>query len=558
MTGCLRNCVGLLTVIVLTLVMSHSASANVSSRVEVNLNGQWEHKIVESLDAIPKDGGWTPFAVPGMLRGHNYQRAWFRRAFVVPQALRGKRIKIHFGAVKFNSRIYVNGKYVGGCFGGYRHFEIDVTDAILFGQENQLLVGCCDWTGVFTPGKVEFGKDSDWSRLRQIPKDKILSPVGGQVNYYGIWDDVNLIAHPAVHIKDVFIKPSVRNRELVVEYTLANESSRDADVQLRAVVKDKNRDVLDLPSHRLRISAGGTAKATLRQSWQEPRLWSHKDPHLYHLQSTLSDGDLLTTRFGFREFWIEGHEFFLNGKKIHLLATSGWPTRIPAGREEIRRYWKGFKEAGCVAFRTHTQPWREVYYDIADEVGLLMIVEGAVFNDDTSYRVFDPVFWDNYAGHLRAMVDRHQNHPSVIMWSLENEFYGSRMNDESPAKKDLMRMGGLLKQCDPTRPITYESDGDVGGVTDVIGIHYPHEYPQFTCWPTLYNSVGFLSCVLRRNPGSFGEGLLERFGITACVLELNANWIAGLDDYPTAANWRLFGAELAEAFYYYFKHEDPQ
>ena len=61
-----------------------------------------------------------------------------------------------------------------------------------------------------------------------------------------------------------------------------------------------------------------------------------------------------------------------------------------------------------------------------------------------------------------------------------------------------------------------------------------------------------------RNPGSFGEGLLERFGITACVLELNANWIAGLDDYPTAANWKLFGAQLAEALYYYFRHNDPQ
>jgi len=45
------------------------------------------------------------------------------------------------------------------------------------------------------------------------------------VDYYGIWDDVTLLAHPAVYIKDVFIKPSVRNRELVVEYTLANESS---------------------------------------------------------------------------------------------------------------------------------------------------------------------------------------------------------------------------------------------------------------------------------------------------------------------------------------------
>lgn len=59
-----------------------------------------------------------------------------------------------------------------------------------------------------------------------------------------------------------------------------------------------------------------------------------------------------------------------------------------------------------------------------------------------------------------------------------------------------------------------------------------------------------------RNPGSIGEGLLERFGIDACVLELNANWIAGLDDYPSATNWELFGAQLCEALYRYFDDGD--
>lgn len=59
-----------------------------------------------------------------------------------------------------------------------------------------------------------------------------------------------------------------------------------------------------------------------------------------------------------------------------------------------------------------------------------------------------------------------------------------------------------------------------------------------------------------RNPGSIGEGLLERFGIDACVLELNANWIAGLDDYPSAMNWKLFGAQLCEALYHYFDDGD--
>jgi murein tripeptide amidase MpaA len=57
-----------------------------------------------------------------------------------------------------------------------------------------------------------------------------------------------------------------------------------------------------------------------------------------------------------------------------------------------------------------------------------------------------------------------------------------------------------------------------------------------------------------RNPGSLGEGLLERYGITACVLELNCNWIAGLKKPPEAADWQQFGERLREVFFDYFDH----
>ncbi|MBN2296198.1 MAG: hypothetical protein JXM70_27455 [Pirellulales bacterium] len=58
-----------------------------------------------------------------------------------------------------------------------------------------------------------------------------------------------------------------------------------------------------------------------------------------------------------------------------------------------------------------------------------------------------------------------------------------------------------------------------------------------------------------RNPGSIGEGLLERYGIHACIHELNANRIAGLDDYPSAKNWKLYGEQLCEVFYRLFEKE---
>ncbi len=460
-------------------------AALAAERATLDLSGTWQYQSAESLDQAPDPSAWRDRAVPGYLNGHDYQRAWFRREFSVPAVMEGKRLKLRFGGVKYNSRVLVNGKRVGGCFGGYRPFEVDVTNAVRLDGPNELLVGCHDWTGIFTPElpEVDFSKKADWARVRYMPRDRILSPIGGLYSLYGIWDDVSLEARSAVYTKDLFIRPSVRQGELVVEYTLANESDEDAEVELLAAVEDGNRDVISFAPQRVSIPAGKTAKATLRKSWKDPPLWSHVDPHLLHLRSELSSGDRLRTRFGFREFWVEGHRFFLNGVPINLLATSWWPPHSPMSRGEIAERWSAIKRCGCVAFRTHTQPWRSVHYDVADELGLLMIVEGAVWNDDGVYRLDDPVFWENYAGHLHAMIDRDKNRPSVVMWSLENEFHGGRLNDEHPAKTDLIRMGKLVKQWDPTRPMFYESDGDPGGVADCIGIHYPHEYPEYTCWP---------------------------------------------------------------------------
>jgi len=478
----------------ITTLLAAVALAGAAPRRDVSLNGQWEYRLAEELTAPPREGQWRRCVVPGYLRGVDYQRAWFRRSFVVPQAFAGQRIKLRFGGVKYDSRVYVNGRHVGGCFGGYQPFEADVTDVVHSGRPNELVVGCHDWTGIFTPGKVDFGKRREWHRVRGIPRDKILAPIGGLYGLYGIWDDVTLRSHPAVYVKDLFIKPSVRRRELVVDYILANESEADGEVVLTAAVEDKGRDILHLPKTRVRVPAGKTATTTVRTRWPNPHLWSYVDPYLYHLRTELSTGetrgrdppptsDTVRIRFGFREFWVEGPDFYLNGSKIHLLASSGWPPHAPKSREEMAQFWRALKKCGCVAFRTHTQPWRSDWYDVADEVGILIIVEGAVWNDDYVYRINDPVFWDNYARHLHAMIRRDKNHPSVIMWSLENELYGGRMNDDSPAKKDLIRMGRLVRKWDPTRPFFYESDGDPGRVADVIGIHYPHEYPHYTCWP---------------------------------------------------------------------------
>jgi len=148
-----------------------TALAGDPPRQEVSLNGSWEQQLVAELAAPPNGGAWRPCTVPGYLRGANYQRAWLRRSFTVPSEMRGQRIKIHFGGVKYNCRVLVNNRHVGGCFGGYQPFDADVTDAVRLDGPNELLVGCHDWTGVFSPGKVDFNRADRWDQARSTPQD---------------------------------------------------------------------------------------------------------------------------------------------------------------------------------------------------------------------------------------------------------------------------------------------------------------------------------------------------------------------------------------------------
>ena len=100
---------------------------------------------------------------------------------------------------------------------------------------------------MFTPGKVEFRQGGNWDMIRGTPRDKILSPIGGLYESYGIWDDVVLRAHPAVYVKDLFIRPSVRRGELAVDFQVANDGTSDATVELITVVENEGKDVLGLP-----------------------------------------------------------------------------------------------------------------------------------------------------------------------------------------------------------------------------------------------------------------------------------------------------------------------
>jgi hypothetical protein len=477
-----------------------SAPSLWAGRTMLSLDGEWEFVKVRSLDEPIPTSGWQKISIPGTLNGYDYERAWFRKKINIPREWQGSRLILRFGGVKYNSRVLVNGKNVGGCFNGYDAFELDITDSARFGMQNEILVGCHDWTGVFLGEKVDFAAAKGNIELREVPQDRIISPIGGHFSQYGIWNSVYLLALPSIYIKEALISPSIRQSRIRVDMKIVNMGNKNETITIKGDIyrwDGKERDktgqwgvkgkpVASMVSGKIEISPGETHPSTL--VFEKPPLdpWSPYSPDLYVLELKVDrqNGDLLRERFGYRELWTQDGDFYLNGKKVHLLASSWWPPTQGVSREYVLEQLGALKKMNAVAFRTHTQPWQDIFYEVADEIGIMMIPEGAVWNDDTSYRVFDPKFWENYAKHLRSMVHHLYNHPSVVMWSLENEFYGSRVNERIPeTEENLARMGRIVKEEDPTRPITYESDGDPGGIADVIGIHYPNEFPQRRLWP---------------------------------------------------------------------------
>ncbi|MBN1347371.1 MAG: hypothetical protein JXQ73_32070 [Phycisphaerae bacterium] len=472
------------TLMLMAAFLPPVASAGDSLRTTVSLNGEWQTAEGTRPDKPPTGARWQPTTVPGVFRGAEGQGRWLRRRIDVPEEWRGRRLWVRYDGLRWNSAHYLNGKLVGRCFEGFTPCAFDVTDAVRPGQSNELLVSVRDWQGTFIePMKID--KHAGWENVRDMPKDRVLSPIGGRYGEYGIWADVELLAVAPVHVRDVTIRTSVRRRELTILAEVANDGRAEAKVTLAGrVVEDGS---VRLPDKSLKIPPGQTATATQTVPWSSPKLWSFETPNLYHLELELRDearvADRLTRRFGFREFWCQGQWFHLNGDRVICRASSMWPLPAHTVAEAADRLRK-LKAINVNCFRTHTQPWRQLWYDAADEVGMLMIPEGPVWNDDETYRVQDERFWNHFAADLRGMVRRMGGNPSVVAWSVENEMWGPRVRDTTPyAKRKLAELAGKIRSWDPTRPVMFESDGDPDGAADVVGIHYPHELPNVYLYP---------------------------------------------------------------------------
>lgn len=419
------------------------------------------------------------------------EMGWLRRTVRVPVEWKGDRVLLHFAAVAGDVRILVNGKDAGKKFDIFFPFDVDITSLVRIGESNEILVGVrkpslFDVKGRY--GRREYQAGSFWGQ-----------------HIEGIWQDVDLVGVPPVRVVGTFVQPDVSKKVLRVDVTLRNDSAVDVSVDLAGEVHRWTslaaKDGVEAPDPvwkletpiglRLKgpsvlIPAHRETTVTLQaRVGPHLELWSPEHPNLYGLIIDVRSGgrviDAKYQRFGWRQFEIKGSRFFLNGKPIILKGDSWHFLGIP---QMTRRYaWAWFSalhDAQANAVRLHAEPYPEFYLDVADEMGIMVLDETAIWASDGGPKLDSEAFWQDTKTHVAQLVTRDRNHPSVFGWSVCNEVRPVITNVFHGPPEMLQTLyeyysiwAGIIHQLDPTRQwISADGDGDGSGRLPVNMLHY--------------------------------------------------------------------------------------
>lgn len=491
------------------------------ARAEICLNGLWRFQIDNNTavpDSIPQLGEWdkTDIKIPspwnvnafsmenGTMPGGDFraypsyprswetaEAAWMEKSVTVPKNWEGKRIVLHFGAVGGKMVVFVNGKRMGEGFDIFFAQDYDITDVVKSGGDNQILVKVVS-SHVFNKrgryGSREYLAGSFWGQFVS-----------------GIWQDVFLLAKPKVAVTDVYVQPWVVEDELKVEATVSNCSSRTAKVDLSAVVHEwvnqtgksveempevkwglGKKNLLILSGESFDVGPGKSQTVTMATKVRGTlKLWSPEAPNLNGLLLNLSvDGkpaDVKYQRFGWRQFKFDGNKFLLNGQPITLKGDSWHFMGVPQMTRRYAYAWYSLlKDAGANAVRLHASVYPSFYHDMADEMGIMVLDESAIWASDGGPKADSDLFWTNCRTHITELVQRDRNHPSVFGWSVCNEVLpvlrGVWHTPETMVNHyfdELTVWKNICRSDDPTRDwISADGDGDANGRLPTINIHY--------------------------------------------------------------------------------------
>ncbi|SFO26998.1 Glycosyl hydrolases family 2, TIM barrel domain [Chitinophaga sp. YR627] len=391
-----------------------------------NLNGLWEYAVTGKDAAKPTqfDGQiLVPFPIESALSGVQKpllptQRLWYKRSISKPDVTGGKRVLLHFGAVDWDAKVYLNGKEVGGHTGGYQNFSFDITDALKDGI-NEIEVSVFD------------------------PTDQGINPHGKQVlnpqnimytASSGIWQTVWMETVPAAYINNIRLTPDIDKGNLKLEVLTAGKTG---DYTVEAIASNGKK-------------VKGKPNAELLLPVPDAKLWSPDQPSLYNLNvKLLYKGkvvDTIGSYFGMRKIEVKKDEkgvdrLFLNNKYTYhlgVLDQGFWPEGLyTAPTDEALQFdIMAIRNMGYNTIRKHIKLEPARWYYHADKAGMLVWQDMVTCASDKAEAktAFEKENKENIA--------QLYNYPSIVIWVLFNEGW---------ARYDQKRLTEWMKKEDPSR-----------------------------------------------------------------------------------------------------------
>jgi beta-glucuronidase len=425
-----------------------TASLPAAPRV-TSLDGDWQF----ALDPLRKgvEYGWTnaPFDARAWDRvevPHSWQAdkrypyigaAWYRRTFPAPARANNECVRLHFGAAFARARVWLNGKALGGHEGGYTPFEFDVTQALQPGVNFLAVEVDNSWTEFTMPGAR--------------PGSSPAAQVYPYFPWGGLTSDVELQVLPSVHIANarIWAEPDLSHggARLRVAAWVRNSSPDQQTVELRSDTGARTSAT---------VRAGETAMLNFEQTLapDHVKLWDLDHPNLSMLTLRLDQGDTRTFTYGVRKIEVRDTELLLNGRPLRLGGANRAGDHPRYGlvepAEVVRLDGRMLKQAGLELSRLQHYAIPPALLDWADRHGLLIIAEAAQWGFRPE-QMDNPAIRADFQRQFREMVERDWNHPSVIAWSVGNEYAS-----DTPAGVRWTRdMNQFARGLDPSRLVTF-------------------------------------------------------------------------------------------------------
>lgn len=476
-----------------------TVSPNKSSQY---LNGEWQFIPAESPAQQPPKTGWGSILVPGdwqhendnsipglikrgngkiweNFNGSQLTKAWYQRTILIPQDWQNKTLFLDFQRVSTDAEIYINGIKCGDI--DWPYGTVDISRVIKAGKDNILSI------------LVTAVADQKEKTIIMGPNE--MYKAEAKLDSRGLIGEIQLFSLPNIpQISDVFVQPSTRKKQIELDIELTDVTQQDTVKVVAQMLNEKGEIEQEFTTN-TNVKAKQKQVIKTIWNWQNPRLWDIGKPNLYTLKLALKGKKIneeYTQQFGFREFWIEGRKFYLNGTEIHLrpiVAEEPWAIAIPQVADRII---DGYSFAGYNI--AELWPWnhdergkwhfRENFAQRADLKGFPLIAPALDIASIASHKT-----WNNsrqrWEQRMATDLRRYRNHPSILIWANSPNFFG-HSDDQNPRRIGKKNLEGtitkiedkrlqeiapigeeaisIIKKYDPTRPVMMHQGGSVGDI----------------------------------------------------------------------------------------------